>query len=122
MLVTGVDIIEIARIKQALARHGDRFSRRLFTQRELAACRGEAQELAARFAAKEAIAKALGVGVWHKDGVWWHDMEILPDAAGKPIIHLSGRARRRYASLGLTDMSLSLSHCDEYAVAFVAGL
>lgn len=122
MLTTGVDIIEIARIRQAVERHGDRFVRRIFTARELAACRGQAQELAARFAAKEAISKALGVGIWGPDGVWWDEMEILPDDKGKPIAHLAGRARARFAELGLTQMSLSLSHSDDYAVALVVGL
>ncbi len=122
MLVTGVDIVEIARIRQATARHGQRFVTRLFTARELAACRAEAQELAARFAAKEAISKALGVGIWHRGGVWWDEMEILPDAAGKPVAHLTGRAARRMKELGLKELSVSLSHCDEYAVAFVVGM
>ena len=122
MLTTGVDIIEIARIRDAVDHHGERFVRRIFTQRELAACHGDAQELAARFAAKEAISKALGVGIWQQNGVWWDDMEILPDAMGKPIAHLSGRAQQRMKQLGLSEMSVSLSHCDAYAVAFVVAL
>jgi len=120
VLVTGVDIIEIERIRAAVQQHGKRFAGRIFTARELAACRGEAQELAARFAAKEAISKALGVGIWQKGGVWWDEMEILPDAMGRPEAHLTGRAAQRMRQLGLSEMSVSLSHCDEYAVAFVA--
>lgn len=122
MLASGVDIIEIARIRRAVEQYGPRFIRRVFTARELAACQGEAQQLAARFAAKEAVSKVLGVGVWHRDGIWWHDVEILPDAVGKPVAHLTGRAAARMRELGLRDLSLSLSHCTDYAVAFAVAM
>jgi holo-[acyl-carrier protein] synthase len=119
LLTTGVDIIEIARVEHALQHWGARFASRVFTPAETASCRGRAQELAVRFAGKEAISKALGTGIWCKDGVWWSEMEILPDALGKPIVHLWGRARGRADDLGLREISISLSHSDLYAVAFV---
>ncbi len=122
MLTTGVDIIEIARIEESLRRWGDRFVGRIFTPAEISFCRGRPHELAVRFAAKEALSKALGTGIWCSDGVWWDEMEILPDARGKPIAHLTGRARQRADELGLHEISLSLSHSDNYAVAFVVAM
>ncbi len=122
MLTTGVDIIEIARVEQSLERWGARFIRRVFTPSELAFCRGRAHELAVRFAAKEAVSKALGTGIWCADGIWWHDVEVLADPRGKPFVHLSGRAQQRADELGLREISISLSHSDNYAVAFVVAM
>lgn len=119
MLTTGVDIVEIERIEHILQRWGTRFTQRIFTPAEIASCGGHAHELAARFAGKEALSKALGTGIWCSDGVWWRDMEILPDSRGKPIVHLYGRARQRASDLGLKEFAISLSHSDHYAVAFV---
>lgn len=112
----GVDIIEIPRVSKVLARHRERFLRRVFTPVEVAFCRGRISELAARFAAKEATMKALGTGV---RGVAWRDIEVLPDRRGKPLLYLYGGARRRADVLGLRDIDVSLSHSQEYAVAFV---
>jgi holo-[acyl-carrier protein] synthase len=119
VLTTGVDIIEIERVQHTLRRWGDHFMTRVFTSAEIGSCHGRAHELAVRFAGKEAISKALGTGIWCRDGVWWSDMEILPDALGKPVVHLYGRARQRADALGLTEIAISLSHSDHYAVAFV---
>lgn len=119
MLTTGVDIIEIARVQRSLARWGTHFVSRIFTPAEIASCRGMPHELAVRFAAKEALSKALGTGVWCEDGVWWDEMEVLPDERGKPVVYLSGRAQQRADELGLTQFAISLSHSDDYAVAFV---
>jgi holo-[acyl-carrier protein] synthase len=122
MLTTGVDLVEIDRVKWVLARHGDRFLERVFTQAEVLYCRGRPSELAARFAAKEAVSKALGVGMrmMSRDGIDWHDAEIVGDVRGKPLIRLRGRAAERAEELGLTEWAVSLSHTREYAVAFVA--
>jgi holo-[acyl-carrier protein] synthase len=122
MLTTGVDLIEIDRVKRVLARHGDRFLERVFTQTEVLYCRGRPSELAARFAAKEAVSKALGVGMrmMSRDGIDWRDAEIAGDVRGKPLIRLHGRAAERAKELGLTEWAVSLSHTREYAVAFVA--
>jgi holo-[acyl-carrier protein] synthase len=105
-----------------LRRFGQRFIRRIFTPAEIAFCRLRPHELAVRFAAKEAISKALGTGIWSSNGVWWTEMEILPDDCGKPIVHLSGRALQRSSDLGLHEIAISLSHSDNYAVAFVVAM
>ena len=112
----GVDIIEIERIGVILQRHGQRFLQRVYTSAEQAYCRGRVPELAARFAAKEAVSKALGTGLW---GITWREMEILGDKRGKPLIYLHGRARARAQELGLSEFAISLSHSRDYAVAFV---
>lgn len=122
MLTTGVDLIEIARIERILARYGDRFLERTFTPAEIAYCRARPAELAARFAAKEAVSKALGVGVrmMSRDGIGWREAEIVGDRRGKPLIRLHGRAAERAAELGLSEWAVSLSHTRKHAIAFVA--
>jgi holo-[acyl-carrier protein] synthase len=119
MLSVGVDIIEIGRIARALDRFGDRFLDRIYTPAEVAYCRGRVPELAARFAAKEAISKALGTGLV---GVAWIEMEVLADRRGKPLVALHGRARRRAEDLGLGEWAVSLTHSDDHAVAFVVAM
>lgn len=116
MLSVGVDICEVARISQALDRWGHRFLRRIYTDAELAYCRGRVSELAARFAAKEAISKALGTGLV---GILWVEMEVLGDRRGKPYVTLYGRALARARELELSEWAVSLSHTDSTAVAFV---
>ena len=116
MLSVGVDIIEIDRIAQALERWGERFLAHVYTPEEIAFCRGRVPELAARFAAKEAISKALGTGL---AGIAWQEMEILADPRGKPLVRLYGRAATRAAALGLNEFAISLSHARNYAVASV---
>lgn len=115
-LTTGVDIIEIPRLRQVLERYGQRFLERVYTQGEIAYCRGRPPNLAARFAAKEATMKALGTGA---TGVGWKDIEVVRQESGAPSIQLHGRAKGRAQRLGMVEVSLSLSHCQEYAVAFV---
>jgi holo-[acyl-carrier protein] synthase len=119
MLASGVDLIEVRRIQDVIARYGDRFLARVFTQGELAYCRGRPQQLAARFAAKEAVSKALGTGVQHREGVAWQEIQIVSDDHGKPVVRLSGRAARRAEEIGLTTFALSLSHTREHAIAMV---
>jgi holo-[acyl-carrier protein] synthase len=119
MLTTGVDIIEIDRIQRVLERWGDRFLRRIYTEGEASYCRGRAQNLAARFAAKEATMKALGTGL---RGVGWRDIEVVRNEAGAPSLVLHGRAQVRAETLGVRELALSLSHSRNYAVAFVVGL
>lgn len=116
MYYIGLDIIEIARIEQALGRWGERFLRRVYTQGELRICRGRASALAARFAAKEAVMKALGAGT---QGVGWRDIEVLSNPDGKPLVYLRGRARKKAEKLGLGEIAISLSHSREYAIASV---
>ena len=116
MLTTGVDIIEIPRIKQTFARYGERFLKRVFTPDEIAYCRGRAPNLAGRFAAKEATMKALGTGV---RGVNWKDIEVIRAESGAPSVKLHGRAKARAERLQVVEISLSISHSREFAVAFV---
>jgi len=110
----GVDIIEVGRIEGAVSRWGERFLGRVFTPAELELCRRRPASLAARFAAKEAVMKALG-GVQR-----WREIEVLRYASGKPRLRLLGRARARARRLGL-ELAVSLSHCREYAIASVVG-
>ncbi len=120
-MVTGVDLVEVAQVKRILTRYGDRFLDRVFTPSEVLYCRGHPAELAARFAAKEAVSKALGVGVrmLARDGIHWRDVEVVGDRRGKPYVRLYGRAAKRAEALGLTEWAISLSHTRQYAVAFV---
>lgn len=113
---TGVDIVEIERIASTIERFGERFIRKVYTEREARFCRGRVPELAARFAAKEAISKALGTGI---RGVAWREMEVLPDPRGKPLVFLHGNAAKRAEELGLTEFAISLTHSRDLAMAFV---
>ncbi len=121
MLTTGVDLVELNRIARLVERHGDRFLERVYTLAEVIYCRGRIPELAARFAAKEATSKALGVGVrmMARDGIGWREVEVIGDERGKPLLRLSGRAAARAAELGLTEWAVSLSHSREMAIAVV---
>ncbi len=121
MLTTGVDLVEIPRVERILERYGERFLERVFTPSEVAYARRRPHELAARFAAKEAVAKALGVGMrmMARDGIGWREAEIVGDGRGKPLVRLYGRAAERAEKLGLTEWAVSLSHTDQHAVAFV---
>lgn len=120
-VLVGIDLVEIDRIAETLARHGSRFLTRLLTPEEL---QEEAHRritwLAGRFAAKEACAKALGTGVG--EAVAWHDMQVLPRPGGKPSVRLLGNAAARAASLGIAHIDLSISHTHQYAVAVVVAL
>ncbi len=115
-LAAGVDAIEIHRVQEVLDHHGDRFLRRVFTELEIAFCRGRVRELAVRFAAKEAMMKALGTGV---RGVGWREIEILADRRGKPLVYLHGRAKKRAETIGLGQPEVSLTHSEDMALAFV---
>lgn len=114
----GIDIIEITRIERAASRWHDAFLKRIYTAAELEYCRNRYPGLAARFAAKEAVMKALGSGA---TGISWRDVEILNEENGKPLVRLHGKALRKGEELGVADFSISLSHCEKYAVALVIG-
>ena len=116
MLRTGVDIIEVSRIDEAILRHGDRFFQRFFTHQELIDADGRTPALAARFAAKEAVAKALGCGI---GDVGWKDIEIVRDARRSPQLRLHGAADALARRLGLDEWAVSLSHTHEHAMALV---
>jgi holo-[acyl-carrier protein] synthase len=117
---TGIDLCEVDRMRQAIERHGNRFLRRIFTQREIQYVErkfNRFERYAARFAAKEAGMKALGTG-WH-GGITWHDFEVANLPSGKPTLRLSGRAAEVAAGLGVTSVALSLTHTKETGMAFV---
>jgi holo-[acyl-carrier protein] synthase len=121
MLTSGVDLIEIARVERLLVRYGERFLERVFTPAEIAYARRRPAELAARFAAKEAVSKALGVGMRMiaRGGIGWREAEVVGDHRGKPLLRLHGRAAERAEELGLSEWSVSLTHTNEHALAFV---
>jgi holo-[acyl-carrier protein] synthase len=118
-LATGVDLIEIERVQSVLARHGQHYLERVFTPAERELCGKRADSLAVRFAAKEAVSKALGSGIGE---VSFQDIEILQDDQGAPVLHLHGMAAQKASELGLTAWSLSLSHNLTQAIAMVTAL
>jgi holo-[acyl-carrier protein] synthase len=116
----GVDLIEIARIGGALSRAANRFRDRVFSASEISYCEARGSRTAsyaARFAAKEAVMKALGMG-WF-DGIAWREIEVVSGTNGAPSIRLSGRALERFNSLGAARSHLSLSHSRDLAIAEV---
>ena len=116
----GVDIVEIARFRRFVEEGNDPLLNRLFTgaERDVCARRKDAASCyAARFAAKEAFLKALGTGL--RDGIGWHDVEVVSDRFGKPGLQLSGTARQRFGEQHLSDSFLSISHDGGSAVAMV---
>ncbi|GBD11597.1 Holo-[acyl-carrier-protein] synthase [bacterium HR23] len=118
MLYIGVDMVEIPRIARAVERWGERFLHRIYTPLELAYARGQAPQLATRFAAKEAVMKALGTGI---RGVSWKEIEVVRERGQAPTIRLTGRALARAQHLGIARFALSLSHSREMAIAIVVG-
>jgi holo-[acyl-carrier protein] synthase len=120
LIGTGIDVIEIERIAQSIERYGERFLRRVFTADEIAYCerkRNCAESFAARFAAKEAGAKALGTGIQH--GVVWTEIEVRREYGQRPTLHFSGRAQAMAEKLGVKHVSLSLTHDRQTAIAAV---
>jgi holo-[acyl-carrier protein] synthase len=111
-----VDAAEIPRIRRALDRWGQRFLDRVYTPGEQAYCRGRVERLAGRFAAKEAVSKALGTGIRR---LRWRDIEILPNRRGRPTVYLHGKAAARAQEMGVTWLSVSITHTGELAIAFV---
>jgi holo-[acyl-carrier protein] synthase len=116
ILRTGVDLIEISRIEEVLARHGQRYLERVYTAAEREQLGRDAESLAGRFAAKEAVAKALGCGI---GAVSWQDIEVLGNEENAPVLKLHGDAARRAMELGLESWSVSISHSLSQAVAVV---
>lgn len=115
----GIDIIKVDRIRDALARHGDRFPRRILTDAEYAYVRNRPENLAGRWAAKEAVSKVLGLGV---RGVGWREIEVVRLPTGQPTVRLHDRARTRADQLGMERIAVSISHERDYAVAIAFGI
>jgi len=116
----GYDMVEVSRIESALSRWGSKFENRVFTRQELSYCRSKkncAQGLACRFAAKEAVFKALGTG-W-RGGVEWRDIEVKNDDLGKPFITLSGKTEQLSRKLGARDILVSMTNTKDYGAAQV---
>jgi holo-[acyl-carrier protein] synthase len=118
MQQVGVDIVKIARIEGAIDTWGEQFLKRVFTDPERKLCHDNSASLAARFAGKEAVIKVLG-GM--SRGFRWTEIEILSDPRGKPLVYLHGSVQKQAARLRLENLAISLSDCEEYAVAFVVG-
>jgi holo-[acyl-carrier protein] synthase len=121
VLGVGTDLMETKRIELSIDRFGERFLERVFTTAEIAYCmrkkKNAAESFAARFAAKEAGAKALGTGI--SRGVTWKELEVRREASGRPTLHLSGRAAELAGTMGVRRMQLSLTHSRELAMAVV---
>ncbi len=117
---TGIDLAEIERIRRSVDRYGQRFLDRVYTAAEQAYClrkRNAAESLAARFAAKEAGAKALGTGISH--GVNWLEIEVVREPSGRPTLQFHGRAAQFAARLGVARAALSITHTGQLAMASV---
>lgn len=115
----GVDIIEIKRVRSVLAHHGERFLQRVFTEQEIQQCRGKALKIAGRFAAKEAISKALGTGM---HGISWRELEIVQLSTGRPSVRLYGNASIRARELGLSAFDVSISDLASFSIAVAVGV
>jgi len=114
----GTDIIECERIGRMLIQHGERFTNHVYTEEEFRYCSGRKiaeQHFAGRWAAKEAVLKALGTG-W-ATGISWTDVEVVIQPGGKPIIRLNKGAAQKASELGITEVLISISHCKSYATA-----
>jgi len=117
---TGIDIVEVPRIAASIKRFGDRFLQRIFTDGEIRYCDAKANRVeryAARFAAKEAATKAIGTG-WSR-GVAWRDVEVCRLPGGRPTITFHGKAAEFAAKLGVRNVSLSITHTEQHAIAQV---
>ena len=119
----GIDLVDCRRIERLRRDHGRRFLSRIFTERELRYCRShryQAERLGGRFAVKEAVMKMLGTG-W-QNGVAWTDIETVNDSLGKPIVRLSGSIARIAGELGIDQISVSITHTSDLAVASAIAL
>lgn len=123
ILAHGIDLVELGRLEQLLERHGERAMERIFTVREQADAQGlrnRLERLAGRFAAKEAVMKLVGSG-W-RDGVAWTDVEVVNDAAGRPVVNLTGRLKELAEKQGIEQITLSITHADRFAIASAVAL
>lgn len=123
VLGIGTDIIECLRIAQMIERHGELFINRVYTPYEIRYCSSRkqaTQHYSGRWAAKEAILKALGTG-WRR-GISWRDIEVRNDSQGKPVVGLRGGARDLVEQLGIREMLVSISHCRSHAMAYALAI
>lgn len=118
ILGIGTDVIECLRIAQMIERHGELFISRVYTEHEIGYCstkKASTQHYSGRWAAKEAVLKALGTG-W-RQGISWRDVEVRNNSSGGPVVVLHGGAREVYERRGIRKMHISISHCRNYATA-----
>jgi holo-[acyl-carrier protein] synthase len=123
VLGIGTDIVECLRIAQMIERHGELFITRVYTQHEFEYCssrKAATQHYAGRWAAKEAVLKAMGTG-WAR-GIRWRDIEVRNDESGRPRIALGGGARDVCEQIGVAEMLISISHCRSHATAFAVAM
>ena len=118
-VAVGVDIIEVERVRKVYEKHGERFLQRVFTEIEVQQSRGKAARLAGRFAAKEAISKALGTGL---HGVKWREMEIVQLRSGRPSVRLHGTAKLRAWQLGLSAFDVSMADLAQFSIAIAVAV
>jgi len=117
-IVNGIDLVQCERIERMVERHGERFLERVFTETERSYAsrnKNKIECLAGRFAAKEAVLKVMGTG-W-RGKISWQDIEVINDAAGKPLVHLTGELRKISERLGIYDVSVSVTHTGNFAIA-----
>lgn len=118
-VAVGIDIIEVDRVRKVYDHHGERFLRRVFTDMEIRQCRGKVTRLAGRFAAKEAISKALGTGL---HGVAWREMEVVQLRSGRPTVRLHGNAAERANLLGLNAFDVSIADLQMFSIAIAVAI
>ena len=123
IIAHGIDLVDFPRIEAMVARHGHRFMDRVFTAKEQAdaeAIKNSAEKLAGRFAAKEAVLKLIGTG-W-RGKISWRDIEVVNNALGQPIVNLSGEVKRIADEQGIEQLTLSITHTADFAIASVVAL
>ncbi len=118
-VAVGVDIVEVERIRKIIAQHGERFLHRIYTEQEIRQCRGKFIKLAGRFAAKEAISKALGTGM---HGLSWRELEVVQLRTGRPTVRLYGNARLRAEQLDLSAFDVSISDLAQFSIAVAVAI
>ena len=115
---TGIDIIEVDRIKNSIQKYSDRFKKKIFTQKEIDYCNSQAEpakHFAARFSVKEAVLKCFGTGM--SGGILWKDIEVYKLESGQPILNLYGNGKKIFDQLNLKHIHISITHDKIYAVA-----
>jgi len=113
-VAVGIDIIEVDRVRKVYEKYGERFLKRVFTPAEISNFRGKVQRIAGRFAAKEAISKALGTGM---HGVAWREMEVVQLRSGRPSVRLHGNAKKRAELLGINAFDVSIADLQAFSIA-----
>ena len=123
LIAHGIDLVDFERIEEMLKKHPERFLKRVYTAAEQADADRHlrrTEKLAGRFAAKEAVMKLIGTG-W-RDGIAWTDIEVINDALGRPVVHISGRVREIAEAKGIEQITLSITHTANFAIASAVAL